>query len=376
MSLTGEPTGNAADRQDSAAPPADRAAERLVVPAVREPASRWRRPLVWALKLAVLVAITTFALSGIAWEDTTVLVPAEESAAPARELVQPGMRSLVENVDRGGLLAAVLLAGPGLFLMTFRWRTLLRAAGIDVPFASVVRLTYVGHFFNLFVPGGTGGDVIKGFGIARLTTRKAEAVATILLDRVAGLLGLTLMAAIAVLFRFDQLGSLARAIGVFLVMLAAGLVVYLAPPMRRLFAIDRLLALMPLALRRFDAALVARLRNPRALVVAIAITVVMQLVAIGALSLGGRAIGITAARFADYLVLVPIGYLVNALPLSPGGLGLMEAAFQQLFAEAGLASPTQGFLFGLMVRLVSLVWALPGLVAWLVGGRSDAPPSS
>jgi|CXWL01.1.fsa_nt_gi uncharacterized protein (TIRG00374 family) len=322
---------------------------------------------IWLLKLAVMAGVLWFVLHRIAWDDHVVVRP----GPPAVTELQPGVRTLLANLDQGLFGWALLLAGPPVFLMTVRWRILLRAAEVAVPFREIVRLTYLGNFFNLFVPGGTGGDVIKGFGVARTTSRKAEAVATILADRACGLVGLTVMAAVAVLFRFAQLGSLARWIGTFLVLLATGILLYLSPWVRRVARIDRLMALLPAPLRRFDEAMVATLRRPRALLTATALTIVMQATVITAISFGGRALGIRAS-LPDYLVLVPIGYLVNTLPLSPGGFGLMEAAFQQLFAEAGLATPTQGFLLGLLVRSIGLVWSLPGLVAWLVPA-SPAP---
>jgi len=63
---------------------------------------------------------------------------------------------------------------------------------------------------------------------------------------------------------------------------------------------------------------------------------------------------------ADYLFIVPVGMLANALPISFGGLGLMEGAFMKLFGEGGLASATEALALGLMTRLLIVLWALPG----------------
>jgi uncharacterized protein (TIRG00374 family) len=325
----------------------------------------WRTVALWTLKLAVLVGVLAFAGSQIELDDRVVTDP----GPPPVSTLQPGLRTLAASLDYGLVLAAVLLAGPAPLLLALRWSIVLRAAGISVPYGQLLRLTFIGNFFNNFVPGGTGGDVVKAFAIARHTERRAEAVAMILLDRVLGMVGLTLMAAVAVLFRYQALGGLARGIGLFLLAVVTGVGLYLSPWVRRTFRIPALLERLPRPIRQIDAALGLALRRPRDLAMALATTIGMQALGIGAVALCGRALGITAAGYLDYLVLVPIAYLANSLPLSPGGLGLLEAALQQLLVDAGLASATQAFLTGLAARVLSWVWCLPGLVFWLAGGR-------
>ena len=82
---------------------------------------------------------------------------------------------LAARVDPGEVIAAWqrLSAGAALFALTVafaavgvgivRWRLLLRAYGaIDVPsWARLGHLYFVGHFYNTYVPGGVGGDVLR-----------------------------------------------------------------------------------------------------------------------------------------------------------------------------------------------------------------------
>ena len=65
-------------------------------------------------------------------------------------------------------------------------------------------------------------------------------------------------------------------------------------------------------------------------------------------------------------VLIPLGFLVNTLPLTPGGLGVGEAAFDQLFRLAGLPD---GAVVLIGWRLLSLVPAAIGLGIYLRGRR-------
>ncbi|HMI88480.1 MAG TPA: hypothetical protein VK550_30570, partial [Polyangiaceae bacterium] len=66
----------------------------------------------------------------------------------------PSWRTLLENVDAAKLGLAVLAFGPALFLMAVRLQLLLVASSVHVPFFTLVRLHYMGFFFNSFMPGG------------------------------------------------------------------------------------------------------------------------------------------------------------------------------------------------------------------------------
>lgn len=318
-------------------------------------------------KLAVVVAIVLFVGSRLSLEDRWV-----GSGAAAR--LEPGLRSTWQSLDAAGLGLAVLLAAPAFLMLAWRWRVLLRAVGVTAPAAEIVRLTFLGNFFGNFGPGGLGGDVVRGLGIARLTERKAEAVATLLVDRVTGLLGLLLMAVAAVALRYEQLGGLARTLGWLLAAALAGGALYFAPWLRRLLRLEALLSRLPPSLRRLEQALYGLRERLPAVAAATGITMLLQLCMIGAIRIAGEALGIREATLWHYLAIVPIAYLFNALPVSPGGFGLLEAAFQQLLLEAGLASASQGFMLGLTVRLLLLFWSLPGLVFWLTGPALTSAP--
>jgi hypothetical protein len=81
--------------------------------------------------------------------------------------------------------------------------------------------------------------------------------------------------------------------------------------------------------------------------------------------LAGGALGIHRARFTHYVAFVPIGYLANAIPISFGGVGLMEGAFLKLFRDAGVATATQGFMLGVLGRIIVLLWSLLGAISAL-----------
>lgn len=85
--------------------------------------------------------------------------------------------------------APALAGATLLFLATqssaaLRWRLVLGPA--SPPWSYLTRLYLVGGFFNLFLPTSVGGDAVRGASLARATGRTAEAVTSLVVDRLVG----------------------------------------------------------------------------------------------------------------------------------------------------------------------------------------------
>jgi uncharacterized membrane protein YbhN (UPF0104 family) len=81
-----------------------------------------------------------------------------------------------------------------------------------------------------------------------------------------------------------------------------------------------------------------------------------------------RAVGITSSEltWAAVLAAFAFGRLVTALPLTPGGLGVMEVSLTTGLAQVGGADPAAVVAAVLLFRFVSLVLPIPlGALAWL-----------
>ena len=95
-----------------------------------------------------------------------------------------------------------------LFFASERWRVILSSQGFGAPRTEVVKLTLIGTFFNYAIPGGVGGDVVKGFYFVRShPTAKLKAAMTILLDRLIGLFSMNLMGLSALLLYPDLIAA-------------------------------------------------------------------------------------------------------------------------------------------------------------------------
>lgn len=94
--------------------------------------------------------------------------------------------------------AGVLVFLAGL-LSFFRYWFLLRAVDAPMRLADVFRIGMIGMFFNTFMLGGVGGDVVKLAYVIRATGKRAGAVASVMIDRVLGLMGVIALGGIALL---------------------------------------------------------------------------------------------------------------------------------------------------------------------------------
>ena len=88
------------------------------------------------------------------------------------------------------MLTGFAVLATAAFLTLVRWYLLVRAQGLQVTFPQAMRLGLMGLFYNQFLPGGVGGDIVKATGLARSQERRTVAVATVLMDRVIALWGL------------------------------------------------------------------------------------------------------------------------------------------------------------------------------------------
>src|SRR2546423_3041113 len=87
-----------------------------------------------------------------------------------------------------------------------RWQILLRVQKIRLNFPRLSGLFLIGMFYNQFLPGGTGGDIIKSYLLLKETPEhKAGALLAVVFDRLIGLVALVAITVTLVSLRFDLL---------------------------------------------------------------------------------------------------------------------------------------------------------------------------
>ena len=286
------------------------------------------------------------------------------------------------------LLAALLYVGI-IVGQYFRWYLLVRA--LDLPFRlrDAFRLGMVGTFFNTFLPGSVGGDLMKAYYIAKgHPLRKASAVATVVADRLLGLFGLLLFGAAVggsfwiggdAAINHPEKGYPLRVIIVVCAILAStGALLYavvaLLPDGARHRFSHRLHRVPRFGKTLAELWFTAIQYGKRPLTVlygvllsAVAHTL-MMLSFHFAVRIFPAADPNTVATLPEHFVILPIGYIFQALVPLPGGLGFSELSFGGLYELIGRGR-AEGVVGRLSLRLIE--WGL-GLVCYIAYLRMKA----
>ena len=101
------------------------------------------------------------------------------------------------KLDLRILLAGIVIFQLSVMLTFVRWYTLVRVIEPRFKLRSTFLLGFIGYVFNLVIPGAVGGDLIKAAYLVRMHIRKTQAVASMIIDRILGLLGLFILASVA-----------------------------------------------------------------------------------------------------------------------------------------------------------------------------------
>jgi uncharacterized protein (TIRG00374 family) len=287
------------------------------------------------------------------------------------------------------LLSAAIAKHPALYGFAFflyliplqalawaRWHLLLRAAKVTITWRESARLHLTGIFFNGFLPGGTGGDLVKGWYLLRGRSRAegAAALGTLVVDRITGLFGLIAVAAAANWFSRDVWNSspILATQSVFILAIAAGGAVLTAAflsPWKPRWLLPRkfqtqesghgFLAELALALGSFR-------KFPKVFLGAIALSAVVHVILVSAYALCAAALDVELP-FRLHAYVAPTLTLANGLPISPAGLGVGEAAGMVLYKAVGA---THGFAeIPALVHTIGIIVAILFAPAYLLRKR-------
>ncbi len=269
----------------------------------------------------------------------------------------------------------------GLFTMTaaftisyLRWHNLANAIELKLTVVEAVKLGFIGSFFNVVAFGVVGGDSLRAFYAARHSPgRTPEAILSVFIDRVIGLIVMCGFAAVAFLFngipgepsadktaiefgcKFAGCASIAGVIAL--------LVMLYFPSLKQTRLFQSLIGLPKLgdALERVMDAAALYSKRKQVIPLAMFFSLCTNMLFAITIYLVALAIAPEVPNLGDHFVIAPIAMVANSLPL-PGGIGGMEAAMAFLytcFEHAG------GILVALGYRLCILFVSLIGWIVWL-----------
>jgi len=258
----------------------------------------------------------------------------------------------------------------------WRWRLLLGTQAVQVPSRTLLASFLVALFFNNFLPSNIGGDVIRIRDTARPAGSKTLATIVVLSDRVIGLMGLGLVAALGATVAASAARSAPMPIwptwlwAGFLAATALSAPAVLAPN-----GVGRLL--QPLTvfhpewvgdrIESVTAALERFRDSPSTLVTCFGGAVLVQITIVAFYVAVAYALRIPVAS-SDLAVVVPISFIVQMLPVSMNGFGVREATFTFYFTRLGLPIES-ALLVSLVATALVMLFSLTGAAVYVARGR-------
>jgi hypothetical protein len=227
-----------------------------------------------------------------------------------------------------------------IFINNYRWLSLMRGQGFESTVGRTLPLSLIGMFFNYAMPGGVGGDVVKGYYLLQEYPRKKFAGAvSIFMDRLIGFFVMIGLAFLALFFNWSAVEHSPQlqgvAIGVSALFL--GFLVFFFLSLSRVLQHHGIAKFLfhklpgGEKLRHIYDALHSYRKAPGALISATILStanIMLMVVFVWVIAL---TMGVNSIPFEVYCFLVPIGVVAQALPISPAGIGVGQAAFYFLF---------------------------------------------
>ncbi|MDY7041239.1 MAG: lysylphosphatidylglycerol synthase transmembrane domain-containing protein, partial [Chloroflexota bacterium] len=226
-------------------------------------------------------------------------------------------------------------------------------------------LYFVGTFFNIFLPTGVGGDVVRAVEFTQDGQHGAAAVGTVFVDRLTGLLVLFVIALAALPFSFRLVEPEVTAA---IVVIALGGVIggWLLVQGDLLGRIGRRLPFLPAQDKLEELYRAIGGCGRRALARALVISVLFNLVNIMVNYLVALALGVRLSPW-YFFAFVPLISFSLTLPISLGGLGVREGANVLLFGQAGVV-PEKALALSLAYYAITVVTGLIGGLLYVIEG--------
>jgi len=364
------------------------------------------KTLISIAKIIIVIGLLTYVFLRIQWQDSIVINQAAEqttiikgeilghwnqfpvdfvaidgerfsidSTQQTTHQINPGFFTYLKQANPYwlslGALAFIIVA----MFSAFRWHWLVNSQKLTLNIPQAIRLTWIGIFFNNFVPGQTGGDLIKAYYIAKNSPQKRlTAVLTVITDRVIGLSALIIVSLVTVTLFFQRFYQIAITLWLGLIVGCMFAIILMNRSVRRKLGLSALIKKLPdkvsAQIYNLDTAIRQYHAHKKGVLVWWLLSIVNHIINMLGIYALSRSInmGVPAVEF---LAIVPVIFIVSAIPIAPNGWGIGEALFGNLFGQYGASylpntanaeqiMSTRGVALSILFRIMSMCLSLIG----------------
>jgi uncharacterized protein (TIRG00374 family) len=289
------------------------------------------------------------------------------------------------HADKFWILASVAIYGAMELCAVARWQILLRVQGIAVGWFRLIGLVMIGLLFNLFMLGGTGGDVVKIFYLLKETPgKKPAALLAVLMDRVIGMVALMIIACGIISLRYHwltQTKGTSWLLGALLAIFAAsfaGIVGSFLLTSSGL--VHKLPAKVPFRDKLLDLAAAYNMygRSWGSTLAAMCLSIPIHFGSYTQFYCVARALPEAASKASlfDFFAIMPIVNTIACLPLTLSGAGVREWLFIKLLGDLCGIDANTAKLVSVVGFSVLVFWGMAGGIVYLFYRPSNHAPLS
>ena len=165
--------------------------------------------------------------------------------------------------------------------------------------------------------------------------------------------------------------TLVLPLGVVVGGLMVGAIIVYSRRIRRVLRLRQLVERLPMThqLQRIGEATLAMRQHKTLVISSLLITFVLQSTVIVSATVMAWGLHMEGS-FSYFFIYIAIGFVIAAVPISPPqAIGVMEFFYVWFFTASGMNTASQAFALAVAVRLIQLVWSLPGVLVPLLGAH-------
>ncbi|VVB53040.1 Lysylphosphatidylglycerol synthase TM region [uncultured archaeon] len=279
--------------------------------------------------------------------------------------VQPSeVYNKIKSIDLRIIFLVLLITLFKTVLSAYRWKEILNSLNIPLPELVMIKLYFIGSFFNLFLPSNVGGDVIKAYKLNKIGNHGHLSYFSVVAERISGLIPLFILAIIGSILSRDKQIFLFfyPAILGFISFITATMLISNTKFIDFLTKLTRKIPLLPNTkiLIKINKATIMLLKNKKSLIKILAISFIVQLsVAINSYLIA-NSMGLNV-NLQSMLVITPIIILMTTIPISLNGFGIREGSYIYLFSFIGISANDSLAISLTVLTVVYAVGAIGGI---------------
>lgn len=217
----------------------------------------------------------------------------------------------------------------------FRWGVLINKFG-DFSIRQVLQLSFIGFFYNVFIPGGVAGDVIKG--VKTKSIGAGYSAASIVLDRIIGLIGFIIILFISLLWSKSIIPNKQVWVLLLLICIAAILFFIIMTLRRSYIYINHLIDKFSLhKLRKILTPFYDYSKDPKNVFISFSIGMLATFLNIIVIILLALSLDVHVS-FLSHMTFVPAIIISSLLPISFRGAGIREWLFVFFYSSQGISA--------------------------------------